>query len=574
MKKQTRYAAGFILSLLISSTAFSQTETFDIATYTPPKDWKKDAKPGVVNYVHLNNTAGTFCVLTLYASTASTGSPDKDFKRDWKELVYTPYQAELNPKTETQTTSDGWTIVMAAAAIKQDGIDVYVFLSVFSGFGKSLCIRTSMNNLSYTADVDALFATMVLDKSKTSTVKTDKTVLPVQTSTGTGKFGLLKYAAPAGWSEQVFGDGVVFKPIGLPADEHLAIQIMTPLVISGSLEEALAQSFAEAAAMYKGTMMFQSGGNYSKNASQKSFNGWEYIRGKGGLQVDNGTSYKTEVGLELFVVKINNRFERVAIIESRKYCGGVSRYYASDRLIYRNAIENLLFSLQFSDFNATVLQSGSAKGTGVIGLWQGIIQGTGAAVGVRLEVFSPIFFTNGQVYFGPKFPTEGLDGLNSRIPPELYPRNWGTYTFNNGSGVIKLPFADIPFKIQGEKLIVTKNQRDWPFIKLNSVDGAKFEGTYVMAKSYEMIPTITFTADGRFTDKGVVRVLCHEYTNCVNQGYAPGSGTYTVKDFTINFNYTDGRKVKVAFLGADYDKGNLSPATIRMSYNEDPMNRQ
>jgi hypothetical protein len=230
--------------------------------------------------------------------------------------------------------------------------------------------------------------------------------------------------------------------------------------------------------------------------------------------------------------------------------------------------------LKFSDFNGTALKSGSAKGSGITGLWQGTIQGTGAATGLNLEVFTPIFFNNGQVYFGPKVPTEGLDELNSRIPPELYPRNWGTYTFSNGSGMLQMPFANIPFRAQGDKMIVTKNQTEWSFYKLNSVDGARFNGTYTMAKSYEMLPVITFTTNGQFTDKGVIRVLCHEGNTCINDGFAPGSGTYEVKNHTVIFNYTDGRKVKLAFLGAGFDKSQSSPATIRMSYHEDPLNRQ
>ncbi len=572
MLKIICYALKVVLLLVISSNCFSQTEIFDIVTYTPPKDWKKDAKPGVVNYTHVNTAAGTFCVLTIYASTASMGDAQKDFKKEWNELVVTPYKAGANPQTETQTTADGWKAVTGAAPIKLDGSDVYILLTVLSGFEKTVSIRCSMNDQSYSTQIDALFETMELDKTKTTAVNNN--IKPAQTNGAAAKFGLMNYIAPAGWSEEIFSDGVVFKPLGLPADEHLAMQIMQPLNFTGTLEQALAQSFEEATIMYNGTSMYQSDGKYSKNAAQKSFNGWEYIRGKGSIQVENGTAYKSEVGLEVFIIKINNRFERVAIIESRKYCGGVSRYYATDRISYRNGIEQFLYSLQFSDFNAAVLKSGSANGTGIVGVWEGTIQSTGAATGVRLEVFSPIFFNNGQVYFGNKFPTEGLDDFNSRIAPELYPRNWGTYTFSNGKGVLKMLFADIPFRTEGDKIIVTKNQRDWPFYKLNSVDGAKFSGTYKMSESYEKIPIITFTADGRFTDNGVVRTLYHDGTNCINPGFVPGSGNYTVKDFTVTFNYTDGRKVKIAFLGTDYDKSNPSPATLRMSFNEDPMNRQ
>ncbi len=273
------------------------------------------------------------------------------------------------------------------------------------------------------------------------------------------------------------------------------------------------------------------------------------------------------------MVKINNRFERIAILESRKYCGGVSRYYATDRRSYRNAIEIFLFSLLFADFNEPTLKSGSTDGSGIVGVWQGSIQSTEATT-LRLEVFSPIFFNNGQVYFGHIFPLEGLVGVNTRIPAELNTRHWGTYTFSGGRGIIKLPFANIPFRMEGNKLIITKNQTDWAFYRLNSVDGATFNGTYILSEVNGKIPSITFTFDGRFSDNGAIKEMYHEYISCLNPAATPGSGTYEVKDYSILFTYSDGRKIKLAFLGAGYTKDNPSPTTLRMSYNEDKLIRQ
>ena len=87
-------------------------------------------------------------------------------------------------------------------------------------------------------------------------------------------------------------------------------------------------------------------------------------------------------------------------------------------------------------------------------------------------------------------------------------------------------------------------------------------------------PSISFTSNGNFTDNGALKQLYHDDNICLNPAVAPGSGSYEVKDYTILFNYNDGRKIKLAFLGAGYDINNKSPATLRMSYNEDPMTRQ
>src|SRR6185503_1574091 len=247
-----------------SNNCFSQTETFDIITYTPPKDFKKESKNGVVNFTNVNMKTGGFCVIAIYASKTSLGDPQKDFSKDWKDLVVTPFKAEANPQTSTETTADGWEVVTAAAPIELDGAKMYIILTVASGFGKTMSIRTSLNDEAYTAQVDALFATMELDKTKSPTISTTNSST-TQTNGNAGKFGLMTYTAPPGWSHQIFGDGVVFKALDLPKDEFLAIQIMQPLNFSGSLEQALQKSYDEAAAMYKGSKMNYAGeGNYKK----------------------------------------------------------------------------------------------------------------------------------------------------------------------------------------------------------------------------------------------------------------------------------------------------------------------
>ena len=342
----------------------------------------------------------------------------------------------------------------------------------------------------------------------------------------------MNYTAPAGWSEQIFQDGVVFKPLDLPAGEHLSMQIMQPLNAAGSIEQALQQSYDEAAAMYKGTKMHYAGGaEYEKKEAKKSFKGWEYIRGSGGIMIENGTPYADEYGLELFVVKVNNRFERIAILKSRKNCkGSMSRYYPDERPVYYNAIDNFFFSLQFTDLEGPVVKPGTIKGDGIVGVWEGISMSAGAPstsdpLGLRYKVFTPIFFSNGQAYFGTKFPIEGLDELNTWIRAEKFRRDWGTYTFSNGRGVLKLPYGDLPMRMENNKFIITVNNTDHAFHKLNSVDGARFSGTYVMSEAYGKIPVITFTADGQFTDNGAIKALYHESDYCTNPGLMPGSGT-------------------------------------------------
>jgi hypothetical protein len=325
------------------------------------------------------------------------------------------------------------------------------------------------------------------------------------------------------------------------------------------------------------------GGDYNMVAAKLSFKGWEYIRGTGGVRVGGG-DYPAEYGLELFVVKINNRFERVAIVKSRNNCN-LSRYYPDDRVNYRKEIERFLFSMQFADWKERMVKPGVAKGDGITGVWEGITLSVGmvkpgAILGAELKGTDAIFFSNGQAYFGTKFPFEGLDGLDTWIAAETNRRSWGTYTFSNGSGNLKMPYGDIPLRMEKDKLIVTKTNTDHGFIKIPFIDGAKFSGTYsfssknIIGEETGKTPKISFTADGKFTDDGAVSVLYHEYISCLDPTRVPGSGTYEVKNHSVVFNYSDGRKIRIAFVGAGYNKANQSPASLSLSANEDVMTRQ
>jgi hypothetical protein len=560
---------GFLLPLL----SFSQQEQFDIVSFTAPKKFIKDDKKGVVNFTYVDKTANTFCVISIFTSTPGSGDVKKDFKNNWKELVGIPFKAIANPETETQST-DGWQTMTGASVVKMEGADVYVILTVFSGYGKTLSVRTSLNDPAYAAQLDAVLETMKLDKTKSATLSgTERSKFP---ETGiAGKFGMMVFATPEGWSEKVYANGISLTPRNLPSDEYLSVQILQPMNFSGNLQQALTKSYDEVAKMQKAEKMFYAGGDeFKKTEIQRSFNGWEYISGKGSIKVENGTPYKSEYGLDLFVIKINNRFERVAVLHSARNCNYSSRYFSADRQAYRNAIDNFLFSIRFTDGQAILLKPGTTVGTGITGVWQGISLQTAAATGIRYNVFVPVFLTNGQAYFGAKFPTEGLDGLDTRIPAELHRRDWGNYSFNNGKGILKMSYGDIPLRMDGDKLVITVNKTEHRFFRMPSVDGAKLNGSYVMAKVNDKIPAISFTPDGKFTDNGAVKVLYHEYLDCLNAGLLPGSGSYEIKNYSILFNYDDGRKIRIAFLGTGYDKNHQSPVLFSMSYNQDELRRQ
>ena len=554
--------------LFLPHAIFGQTATLDILHYTPPTGWTKTAKDGTVVFSDTNQTTNAFCLLTIYPTISSAGTPQQDFMNAWNSLVVKPFKAPANPKTETETDPDGWQGTSGGAEIDIDGVTSYAILSVISGFGTTTSVLAIFNDQAYVTQLDAFTQSITLDKTKTAT-STNPSGQNIQSTSSTnshsaspGMFGHLIYKPMAGWKQKNYANGVSFIPNDLSPKHEFEVRIMESKAFSGTMQQALAESWNDALQQLQATKYY-SGDPYEIVTEKTSYKGWDYIRGRGtfrpvGTEVDR-------YDMLLFVVKINNRIERIMVeglinIDQGSYSPWVNP-------AYKHAIEEFFYTVQFDDWKEPDFKSPSTQGGGIVGLYEGFKLGGGT-----LKAAYTLFFPNGQVFFGPKFPLDGFYGLNTWVEAELSTRYWGTYTLQNGKGMVTMGYGNIPIKVLGNDLIVTTQNADHKYERVPSIDGAVLNGTYAFEGNWDgKPPSITFTSDGTFIDNGALDILHHTTTDPFNITKEPGSGTYLVKDFTLVFNYSDGRNVQLVFRGEGYDRKNPSPATLTLSFNNDTL---
>jgi hypothetical protein len=379
-------------------------------------------------------------------------------------------------------------------------------------------------------------------------------------------FGHMRYPIPRGWTEKRYTNGVILSLDKPPAGEVLELWLLTPRPASGSLTDAMKTAWDDACQQL-GASKTNTVNNtaYTAEPARKSFKGWEYIRATGLIDIN---ANRTEYYLDLIVIKINDRFERLMVI-SLRHNHNLNRYSLYDSPVHRQTVQEFIFAMKFDDWKDAVVEPASLKGDGIIGVWQGI-----SMFGGNFKAAYAIFYSNGQVFFGSRFPLAGCDRQNTWIEAEKIPRYWGTYTFQNGAGVIKMSYGEIPIRPKGNDLVLTTTGTDHVFVRIGSVDAARFNGTYVMNESYGKIPVITFTTDGHFKDDGAIRALDHDYNNPFTVPIAPGAGTYSVQNHTITFRYDDGRVYLLAYPGVDYDKADSSPAQLVLGFNEDTLKKK
>jgi hypothetical protein len=158
--------SSFILCLIISPAVFAQKESLGAVKYTPPRGWTRTEKENAVIFSEINQTASTFCVITVYGASASSGTPQNDFAAAWNNLVVKPWSAAANPETATEQ-AEGWTMIGGGSGIDFQGNRAIAFLNVVSGFGKVVSILTVLNADSYVLQMRTFMESVEVDKSTT-----------------------------------------------------------------------------------------------------------------------------------------------------------------------------------------------------------------------------------------------------------------------------------------------------------------------------------------------------------------------------------------------------------------------
>lgn len=173
--------ATFAIWILVPQTALCQTEKLGIVRYTPPSGMTKLPKENVVVFSEMNQATGKYCIISLYGATPGTGSAQSDFTREWNNLAVKTLQAEANPTTD-KSEADGWTVFAGGAPVKSEVGTGLAFLTVISGFGKTVSILAVFNDTSYVGRVDAFIKGIDLDKTVApSTIATAATAVAAPT---------------------------------------------------------------------------------------------------------------------------------------------------------------------------------------------------------------------------------------------------------------------------------------------------------------------------------------------------------------------------------------------------------
>ena len=388
----------------------------------------------------------------------------------------------------------------------------------------------------------------------------------VKYNAGFQTYGNFKYRIPGGWISKESPQFLELYPSSLKEKEMFSVLLLKGKTSSSSLSSELENIWNEFADMLGAQKLNQVNGKYyNEEEGGKTLAGWEYISGNGSIR-SNGDFF-----VHAYIIRANDKTERVIVLAKEIRLNGVQSNIdpTVHHYPYYVAITDFIFNLGFVNLPGRDALKPSFRGPGVLGVWAGI-----GFMGGQLESTYVIFFNNGQVYYGSRFPINGLYELDTYADKERVSRYWGTYVFRDGKGTVTMPYGTFPFRIENEKLLLKPISEEHNYIRITDVDNVRLNGTWMINDENDLPATITFSPDGTFNDKGALRVLDHSLYQYYSIADGGGSGKYFIRDHSLLFNYNDGRVLMIAFPGREFTAGNQSPEKLILSFNEDILIKQ
>jgi hypothetical protein len=151
-----------VLTLSISSVG-QASESFDIATFQPPKNWNKQTSQNSVQFSTEDKASGGYCLITLLKSIPGLGNSRENFDAAWQTVVKEMVNVGA-PQMQPSDNPEDWKAEMGAAPFEKDGQKGVAVLVTTSGYGKMVNVLVLTNTQAYEPNIRAFLESVSLKK--------------------------------------------------------------------------------------------------------------------------------------------------------------------------------------------------------------------------------------------------------------------------------------------------------------------------------------------------------------------------------------------------------------------------
>jgi hypothetical protein len=119
LQKNTGANGNILINGNKSVSRQQRKDSFDLVNFSVPNDWKKETGNGYVSYMFVEKASGLFGKFIIYKSIPGASDINKDFEKEWNDLVAKPYKATQRPEIIEENQQNGW--------VTKAGVSLFLF---------------------------------------------------------------------------------------------------------------------------------------------------------------------------------------------------------------------------------------------------------------------------------------------------------------------------------------------------------------------------------------------------------------------------------------------------------------
>lgn len=155
-----------VLLALVSASAMAQQQRFDIATFTPPKNWTKQTTESSVQFSIEDAAKGTYCLISLLKAVPGTANAKENFNAAWENVIKEMVTVSAAPEMQSPASEDGWEAQSGYSTFTSGDTRGIVMLVTSSGYGQMVNIIILTNTDAYEKDITDFLSSISLTKKE------------------------------------------------------------------------------------------------------------------------------------------------------------------------------------------------------------------------------------------------------------------------------------------------------------------------------------------------------------------------------------------------------------------------
>jgi hypothetical protein len=161
-----------LLFLNFSASLSAQSvQQFDIVSFSLPPTWKKEAQQDWWAYRVENPSEKTYARILIYPSLPSSGNPETDFQKEWKDLIVPQYKPGTTINENLSDYKDGWKAKIRVAPFQHNQVNQALILLMLTDGKKKMSFIFLTNSEEFEKDFEDFGSSLVFGSAPLKTTK-------------------------------------------------------------------------------------------------------------------------------------------------------------------------------------------------------------------------------------------------------------------------------------------------------------------------------------------------------------------------------------------------------------------